>query len=101
MADLHASPYESKEVNSARASYQQGRLKVERMEKELDRVTDAAMAYKSVWTKSASQMAREAMEACEMEAASSKKVDRLLQASQKCSFILFLAKLGRFDFKAN
>ena len=98
MADLHASPYESKEVNSARASYQQGRLKVERMEKELDRVTDAAMAYKSVWTKSASQMAREAMEACEMEAASSKKVDRLLH---KCSFILFLAKLGGFDFKVN
>ena len=98
MADLHASPYESKEVNSARASYQQGRLKVERMEKELDRVTDAAMAYKSVWTKSASQMAREAMEACEMEAASSKKVDRLLQ---KCSFILFLAKLSGFDFKVN
>jgi len=76
VADLHASPYESKEVNSARASYQQGRLKVERMEKELDRVTDAAMAYKSVWTKSASQMAREAMEACEMEAASSKKMRR-------------------------
>jgi len=76
VADLHVSPYESKEVNAARASYQQGRLKVERMEKELGRVTDAAMSYKSAWTKSASQMAREAIEACDMEAASTKKVRR-------------------------
>jgi hypothetical protein len=44
------------------------------MEKELGRVTEAAMSYKSAWSKSASAMAREALEACEMEAASSKKV---------------------------
>ena len=28
VADLHISPYESKEVNAAKASYAQGRLKV-------------------------------------------------------------------------
>merc|ERR1712212_1298442 len=33
VADLHISPYESKEVNAAKASYAQGRLKVDRMEK--------------------------------------------------------------------
>jgi len=76
VADLHISPYESKEVNAAKASYAQGRLKVDRMEKQLQSVTDSAMSYKSIYAKSAKQMAREAMEACEQEAASSKKVRR-------------------------
>jgi len=74
VADLHISPYESKEVNAAKASYAQGRLKVDRMEKQLQHLTDSAMSYKSIYAKSAAQMAREAMEACEQEAASSKKV---------------------------
>merc|ERR1712179_408025 len=76
VADLHISPYEYKEVNAAKASYAQGRLKVDRMEKQLQCLTDSAMSYKSSYSKSASQMAREAMEACEQEAASSKKVRR-------------------------
>merc|ERR1712080_653037 len=76
VADLHISPYESKEVNAAKASYAQGRLKVDRMEKQLQSVTDSAMSYKSIYAKSAKQMAKEAMEACEQEAASSKKVRR-------------------------
>jgi len=76
VADLHISPYESKEVNAAKASYAQGRLKVDRMEKQLQCLTDSAMSYKSIYSKSAAQMAREAMEACEQEAASSKKVRR-------------------------
>merc|ERR1712037_784854 len=76
VADLHISPYETKEVNAAKASYAQGRLKVDRMEKQLQCLTDSAMSYKSSYSKSASQMAREAMEACEQEAASSKKVRR-------------------------
>merc|ERR1711936_95358 len=76
VADLHISPYESKEVNAAKASYAQGRLKVDRMEKQLQSLTDTAMSYKSIYAKSAHQMAREAMEACEQEAASSKKVRR-------------------------
>merc|ERR1712001_713778 len=76
VADLHISPYETKEVNAAKASYAQGRLKVARMEKQLQHVTDSAMSYKSIYTKSAAQMAREALEACEQEAASSKKVRR-------------------------
>merc|ERR1712051_1035643 len=76
VADLHISPYETKEVNAAKASYAQGQLKVDRMEKQLQHVTDSAMSYKSIYTKSAAQMAREALEACEQEAASSKKVRR-------------------------
>merc|ERR1712128_3707 len=76
VADLHISPYESKEVNAAKASYAQGRLKVDRMEKQLQFLTDSAMSYKSTYAMSARQMAKEAMEACEQEAASSKKVQR-------------------------
>merc|ERR1712012_1210683 len=76
VADLHISPYESMEVNAAKASYAQGRLKVDRMEKQLQHLTDSAMSYKSIYAKSAAQMAREAMEACEQEAASNKKVRR-------------------------
>jgi len=76
VADLHISPYESKEVNAAKASYAQGRLKVDRMEKQLQFLTDSAMSYKSTYAMSARQMAKEAMEACEQEAASSKKVRR-------------------------
>jgi len=74
VADIHLSPYSSgKETNSASVMSQQGRLKVERMEKELSALTSSAMSYKSMYAKSAAQMAREAMEACESEASSSKK----------------------------
>merc|ERR1712055_737745 len=74
VADLHISPFASKEINSAKSASMHGRVKVERLEKELDRLTESAMSYKSIYAKSAAQMAKEALEACEMEAASSKKV---------------------------
>ena len=37
-------------------------LQVDRMEKQLQCLTDSAMSYKSSYSKSAAQMAREAME---------------------------------------
>merc|ERR1712203_698230 len=52
---------------------QQGRLKVEKMEKELAALINSSMSYKSVYSKTAKQMAMEAMEACESEAAASSK----------------------------
>jgi hypothetical protein len=76
VADLHVSPFVSKELNTANAASMQGRIKVERLEKELTRLTESAMSYKSIYSKSASQMAKEAMEACDMEVASSKKIRR-------------------------
>merc|ERR1711970_1025132 len=39
VADIHIAPFEGKEITSAKAATQQGRLKVERLEKELGRVT--------------------------------------------------------------
>merc|ERR1712154_37859 len=81
VADLHISPFEGKEITSAKAASQQGRLKVERMEKELSKVTSSAMAYKSMYQKSASQMAAEAMSACEAEASSSKKTRKTIVES--------------------
>merc|ERR1712117_856552 len=74
VADIHLSPYTGKEVSSASSMSQQGRLKIERMEKELSALTSSAMSYKSLYSKSASQMAAEAMSAAESEAASSKKI---------------------------
>merc|ERR1712038_1667337 len=52
---------------------QQGRLKVEKMEKELAALINSSMSYKSVYSKTAKQMAMEAMQACESEAAASSK----------------------------
>merc|ERR1719370_2269001 len=84
VADLHISPYDSKALNSARTASMHGRVKVEKMEKELSRLTESAMSYKSIYAKSASQMAKEALEACEMEAASSKKVRKtVVESSSK------------------
>jgi len=85
VADIHLSPYSSvKETNSASAMSQQGRLKVERMEKELSALTSSAMSYKSLYAKSAAQMAREAIEACESEASSSKKtIKTVVESSSK------------------
>merc|ERR1712002_1229600 len=74
VADIHLSPYSGKEISSASSMSQQGRLKIERMEKELSALTSSAMSYKSMYAKSASQMAAEAMSAAESEAASSKKI---------------------------
>merc|ERR1712128_373557 len=57
VADIHLSPYTGrKEIDSASMS-NQGRLKIERMEKELSALTSSAMSYKSMYAKSASQMA--------------------------------------------
>ena len=83
VADIHLSPYSGKEVNSAKSMSQQGRLKIERMEKEVDALTSSAMSYKSMYAKSASQMAAEAMSAAESEAASSKKVRKTVIESSR------------------
>jgi uncharacterized protein YvpB len=62
----------------------QGKLKLERMEKELSALTSSAMSYKSMYAKSASQMAAEAMSACESEASSSKKtIKTVIESSSK------------------
>ena len=62
----------------------QGKLKLERMEKELSALTSSAMSYKSMYAKSASQMAAEAMSACESEATSSKKtIKTVIESSSK------------------
>jgi len=84
VADLHIAPYDGKEISGAKAAYQQGRLKVDRLEKELGKVTESAMSYKSLYAKSASQMAAEAYMAMEAEAASSKKVRKtIVESSSK------------------
>merc|ERR1719334_374413 len=83
VADLHVSPYESRELNTAKAASMQGKVKVEKMEKELSKLTENAMSYKSIYAKSAKQMAMEAMQACDMEAASSKKVRKTVVSESK------------------
>merc|ERR1711970_827538 len=83
VADIHLCPYSGKEVSSANSMSQQGRLKIERMEKELSALTSTAMSYKSLYAKSASQMAAEAMSAAESEAASSKKVRKTVIESSR------------------
>merc|ERR1711953_259519 len=80
---IHLSPYSGKEVSSASSMSQQGRLKLERMEKELSALTSSAMSYKSMYAKSASQMAAEAMSAAESEAASSKKIRKTVVESSR------------------
>jgi len=84
VADIHLSPYSGKEVASASSMSNQGKLKLERMEKELSALTSSAMSYKSMYAKSASQMAAEAMSACESEASSSKKtIKTVIESSSK------------------
>jgi len=84
VADIHLSPYSGKEVASASSMSNQGKLKLERMEKELSALTSSAMSYKSMYAKSASQMAAEAMSACESEATSSKKtIKTVIESSSK------------------
>merc|ERR1712243_278127 len=58
-------------------------VKVEKMEKELSKLTENAMSYKSIYAKSARQMAMEAMQACDMEAASCKKVRKTVVSSPR------------------
>jgi len=76
VADIHMTPYDSREIGMARQASAAGRLKVERMEKELASITSSAMKYKSFYLKSAAQMAKDALEAAETEAMASKKVKR-------------------------
>jgi len=84
VADIHLSPYSGKEVASASSMSNQGKLKLERMEKELSALTSSAMSYKSMYAKSASQMAAEAMSACESEASSSMKtIKTVIESSSK------------------
>merc|ERR1712033_77826 len=83
VADLHVSPFEARELNTAKSASMQGRCKVEKMEKELSKLTQNAMAYKSIYAKSARQMAMEAMQACDMEAASCKKVRKTVVSESR------------------
>merc|ERR1712106_1209961 len=78
VADLHITPYTGKEISGANAATQQGKLKVERMDRELSQLTVSALSYKSLYAKSASQMASEAYAAMESEAASSKKTKKTI-----------------------
>merc|ERR1711915_122609 len=63
VADIHMSPFTGKEARGASALSQQ-HSKAERMEKELSALTKSVMSYKSIYKKSASQLAAEAMAAC-------------------------------------
>lgn len=74
VADLRMTPFEGRELQSHTEANMRGRLRVQKLEKELSAMTSSAMKYKSSYSKSASQMAKEAIEASESEAAASKKV---------------------------
>lgn len=76
IADVHMTPFDTRELGAAKVALNQGRLKIDRMEKELNAITSSAMKFQSLYTKSAAQMAKEAMMACEAEAASSTKKTR-------------------------
>merc|ERR1719391_933322 len=73
MADIHICPYEGREIGEAQAAASQGKLRVERMDKELASITASAMKYKSLYSKSAAEMAKEALQAVEAESKSFKK----------------------------
>jgi len=73
IADLHIQPYDRQELGVAKSAVAQGKLKIDRMEKELAAITSSAMKFQSSYTKSAKQMAKEAMEASQSEATASKK----------------------------
>lgn len=73
IADVHMTPFDSRELGAAKAALSQGQLKISRMEKELNAITQSAMKFQSMYTKSAAQMAKEAMTAIESESMSTKK----------------------------
>merc|ERR1712168_1305622 len=74
VADLRMTPFESRELQSHTEASMRGRLRVQKLEKELSALTSSAMKYKSFYAKSAAQMAKEAIEASESEAAESRTV---------------------------
>jgi hypothetical protein len=65
-------PLEARELASHTEASMRGRLRVQKLEKELSALTSSAMKYKSFYAKSAAQMAKEAIEASEAEAAACK-----------------------------
>jgi len=73
VADLHM--YDNSVIS------REGRVKVEKLEKELNALINSSMSYKSSYNKTAKQMAMEAMEACDSEAASSKKIRKTVVES--------------------
>ena len=77
------SPYEGREIGEARAASSQSKLKMERMEKELASITSSAMKYRSLYTKSAAQMAMEAMSAVEEESKSKKVKKTVVEETRR------------------
>ena len=77
-------PYEGKEIGEARSAMAQGRLKIDRLERELEAITVSAMKYRSSYTKSAAQMAKQAMSEAESEAMATKKIRRTV-VEESCS----------------
>ena len=65
-------PIEGRDFDSYREATARGRFRVNKLEKELNSMISNSMSYKSHYLKSAQQMAKEAYEAAESEAQSSR-----------------------------
>jgi len=72
VADLRMTPIEGRDFESYREATIRGRIRVNKLEKELDSMISNSMSYKSNYLKSARQMAKEAYEAAESESQSSR-----------------------------
>merc|ERR1712112_538231 len=77
VADIHM--YDTTSMSN------EGRVKVEKLERELNALIASSMSYKSSHAKSAKQMASEAMSACDAEAMASSKIIRktVVESSSK------------------
>ena len=72
VADLRMTPIEGRDFDNYREATARGRIRVNKLEKELNNMISNSMSYKSHYLKSAKQMAKEAYEASESEAQSSR-----------------------------
>ena len=85
VADLRMTPFEGRDYDSFREATVRGRYRVNKLERELNDMISSNMSYKSCYSKSAKQMAKEAYEAAESESKSSRgyKKTTVIETSKK------------------
>ena len=71
VADLRMTPIDGRELYRFQEANTQGRLRVHKLEAELDSLISSSLRYKSPYKRSAQQLAKKALEAAEQERLSS------------------------------
>ena len=86
VADLRMTPIEGREFQRFREEKMRGRVRMSKLEAEMDNLIASSLRYKSPYKRSAKQLANEAIEAAELESLNKgdyKRTTKIVETKRK------------------